>query len=199
MAAFPTPPDERQTLELLPRLAEGDSEAWDALYARYHDDLLFSIRAQLGTRLRGALQSEDVLQSVALEAFREMPRFEDRGQGSLRAFLHRLVVNKIRDRGRRENAQKRAGGVPLGDTLMGALEGAGGELEPTYHDPRYEKLERALAQLGDEQREVVVLRQMEGLSSKEVAERLGKSDDVVRKVFSRAMARLTLLAQEEDA
>ncbi len=144
--------------------------------------------------MRSVLQSEDVLQSVALEALRDLPRFEDRGPGSLRAFLQRLVIRKIQDRARREGAQKRAGGVPLDEALAKEL----AVTEPKYLDPRYERLERALAQLSAEQREIVLLRRVEGLSSKEAAERLGKSDAAARQLFSRAMARLAVLAATDE-
>ena len=83
--------------------------------------------------------------------------------------------------------------VPLTDTLAEGLSGAG---PPTYGDPRYEGLERALLALPADLREVIRLRRFEGLSSQEVAGRTGRSDDAVRKMFSRAMAKLTLLLRE---
>ncbi len=132
MSRFPPSPGETRTLELLGRIHDGNDEAWNELYRLYHDELLFTIRMNLGTGLRTALESEDVLQSVALEAFKALPRFEHRGEGSLRAFLHRLVLNKIRDRADTFKAKKRAGAVPLTDTMEARIPGPGGE--PTYHD-----------------------------------------------------------------
>ena len=180
MDQFPTPPDERQTLEVLRRIRNGENEAWDELYQRFRDELLFAIRANLGPRLRSAMQSEDVLQSVALEAFLEVPRFEDRGEGSLRGFLNRLMIHKIRDRARGLNTAKRRGAVPLSEELVEGLSASGDE--PGYHDPRYVALERGLQQLPEEMREVIVLRKIEGLSSKEASERMGRSDDATRKL-----------------
>lgn len=52
------------------------------------------------------------------------------------------------------------------------------------------RLEAAMARLPEDLREVIVLRKCEGYTSKEVAARIGKSDDAVRKLYSRAMARL---------
>lgn len=190
MARVPEPPAESRTIELLARIRDGEEEAWEELYRLYHDELLFAIRMKLGSRLRAALQSEDVLQSVALEAFRALPRFEHRGPGSLRAFLHRLVIHKICDRADTFGAKKRSGAVPLTDSLEARLPAGS---TPTYHDAdRFLALERALARLPEEMRQVVVLRRVEGYSSKEVAEQLGKTDGAVRKIYSRAIARLTL-------
>ncbi|MEM7204555.1 MAG: RNA polymerase sigma factor [Planctomycetota bacterium] len=199
MDRFPPPPDERLTLEMLRRIQAGDGEAWREWYDRYHDELLFAIRANLGPRLRAVLQSEDVLQSVALEAFQAMPRFEDRGRGSLRGFLHRLIVHKIQDRARAASAKKRDGAVPLTGELerhLAASDAPGGE--PTYRDGRYGRLERGLRALSPEMREIIVLRKVEGLSSKDAAARMERSDVAVRKLYSRAVARLTMLVDQPE-
>jgi RNA polymerase sigma-70 factor (ECF subfamily) len=177
-------------MDLVRRIRRGDRVAWTELYERYHDQLLLSVRMRLGPGLRRYLQSEDIFQSVALEAFRSLERFEYRGEGSLERYLRTLVVNKIRDRADVFAAQKRAGTLSLEDTHVESLPAPG----PSYHDAkRYERLERALNALAPEQRELIVLRKLEGLSSQEVAAHLGLGDDAARKAFSRAMARLTTL------
>ncbi len=192
MHAFPDAPSPARTMELVDRLHADDPTAWDELYRMYHDELLFTIRARLGVKLRAVLQSEDVLQSVALEAFRALPQFEHRGTGSLRAFLHTLVLNKIRDRADTWAAKKRSGTVPLTDALQAQLQDT--SAAPNYFDgDRFEGLEACLRRLPEEMREVIVLRKIEGLSSKEAAERIGKSDAATRQLFSRAMAKLTVM------
>ncbi len=190
--ALPDTPNDARTLELLARVRDGDGEAWERLYRLYHDELLFSIRQKLGPRLRSVLQSEDVLQSVALAAFRDLPRFEHRGAGSLRAFLHTLVLNKIRDRADYFGAQKRS--APTVPWTASVDEGAGADREPHYHDSeRFERLERCLAALPESMREAILLRRFEGLSNVEAAQQLGKTEQATRKLYSRAVARLTVL------
>jgi len=185
-------------MDLIQRIQRGDRAAWNELYERYHDQLLLTVRMRLGPGLRRFLQSEDIFQSVALEAFRALERFEYRGQGSLEAYLRTLVVNKIRDRADAFAAEKRSGAVVLEEALAPSSPDSA---EPSYRDgERYERLERALNALPPEQRELIVLRKLEGLSSQAAAERLGASDDATRKAFSRAMARLTtLLSSAGDA
>ena len=197
MIAFPAPPDECKTLEILERIRGGDDAGFEDLYRRYHDELLFVVRRRLGPQLRSVLESEDVLQSVAIEAFKALPNFIPRGDGSLRAFLHTLVVNKIRDRADTYGAQKRQGGVALTDSIE-ARAAERDSPQPTYFNSAYEKLERALARLPEEMRTVLTLRRVEGLSSKEVAERLGKSDMAVRKIYSRALAQVSMLVKDAD-
>lgn len=189
--AFPEVPIEEATLELVRRLKSGEEEAWVELYRRYHDDLLFAVRVHLGPGLRGALESEDILQSVVLDAFRALPSYEHRHSGGLRAYLHSRVVNKIRDRARRMGTLKRDGAVPLSHEIEAELASTEG---PTYFaGERLEQLERCLAALPPEMARVIVLRKVDGLSSQDVAARIGKSDAATRKLYSRALARLSLL------
>ena len=110
------------------------------------------------------------------------------------------MVNKIRDRADTFAAEKRSGAVPLDETLAASLRAPDGvDAGPSYRDAgRYERLERALNALPAEQRELIVLRKLENLSSREVAARLGLADDAARKAFSRAMARLTTLLAPPD-
>ena len=180
-------------MDLVQRIRAGDRAAWDELYARYHDQLLLAVRMRLGAGLRRHVESEDIFQSVALEAFQALGRFEYRGTGSLERFLRTLVVNKIRDRADLFAAEKRGGAHaprPLEESIPAPGEPLG------YHDAeRYERLERALNALAPDERQLIVLRKLEGLSSQEVAAQLGCSDEATRKAFSRAMARLTTLLQ----
>jgi RNA polymerase sigma-70 factor (ECF subfamily) len=187
---FPEEPDESHTLLLLARAERGDEDAWRALYDRYHDQLLLWIRLDLGPGLRRFLQSEDIFQSVALEWFRDLRRFEYRGPGSLNRYLRVLVANKIRDRSDTFGAAKRGAPAPL-------------EHDPAdtedvrYHDLRYERLEHAIAGLPDEMRSVVVWHKLEGVPLAEIAERLRKSDPAVRQISSRALAKLALALRDD--
>lgn len=195
MTGFPTPPDERASLDLVARLRGGDGSAWDELYRRYHDQLLLVVRMRLGARLRAFIESEDIFQSAAREALSALARFEDRGPGSLQRYLQALVLNKIRDRADTFGAAKRQGAQPLDTALIESLAAPAGE--PRYFDAAcYERLERALRELPDDQREIVLLRKVDGLSSQEVAARTGQSDAAVRKATSRALARLAARLSE---
>ncbi len=184
--------------EIVRRIQSGDESAWDALYRRYRDPLLLSIRCRLGAALRSRLQSEDVLQSVVKDALTDLARFEPRGEGSLGHYLHVCVLNKIRNKADHFGASRRRGGVALTDSVAGHL--AAPDATPRYLDePRFERLERAVARLPDAMREVVLLRQVEGLSNKEAAEVLERSPEATSKLHNRALARLgAVLAPPPD-
>jgi RNA polymerase sigma-70 factor, ECF subfamily len=180
------PQDGTASLELLRRLRGGDARAFDVLYRRHRDELLLAVRAGMGPRLRAAMQSEDVLQSVAMEAFAILQRDEPPAAG-FTPLLRRIVRHRLIDRAR---ALRRHRVEAAGATVVEAF---AADEAPTYDDPKYERLERALLAMPGDLREVVRLRRFEGLTSQEAAARLQRTDAAVRKLFSRAMARLTIL------
>ena len=173
--------------ELVRRIHAGDRAAWDGLYRRYHDALLFTVRARLGPRLRSCLQSEDVLQSVFEDALRDLERFEPRGPGSLRHWLHACVENKIRARADYHDAGLR-GRVQSAGSRLDALDA--GEDVDYFESERFGRLELALDRLPADMREVVILRAVEGLSNVETASLVGKTPEAASKLYNRALARL---------
>ena len=177
------------SLELVQRIQAGDRAAWERLYLRYHDALLFAIRSRLGSNLRAWLQSEDILQSVVEDALRDLQHFEPRGPGSLQHYLHVCVLNKIRSKAAHFEADKRAGEQRVPSSVLDALPERSGE--PRYLDgARYERLEAGLGQLPESMREVVLLRSVEGMSNDEAAGILGKTPAATSKLYNRALARL---------
>ena len=124
--------------------------------------------------------------------------FEPTGQSALQHYLHACVLNKIRGKAVFHGAQKRAGDLPLTESLLGRLP-AGRDREPSYLDsPRYERLEDCLRRLPESLREVVLLRRIEGLSNTEAAEVLDKSPAACSKLHARAMARLGTLMRDSE-
>jgi RNA polymerase sigma-70 factor (ECF subfamily) len=192
-------PAEDISLELVHRIQAGDDSAWEALYARHRDRLLFAIRCRLGPALRARLQSEDILQSVMKDAIHGLEGFQPEQQHALAHYLHVCALNKIRGKADHYAAQKRRGEVPLSPSVADGLP------DPAppglcYHDSdRYERLEKALAALPENLREVVLLRRIENLSNVAAAEVLGKTPEATSKLFARAMARLGTVLRAGEA
>jgi RNA polymerase sigma-70 factor (ECF subfamily) len=198
MEFFPEVPGDDETQIVVARAQAGDDGAMEGLFERLHDHILLSVRLRLGPRLRSVLESRDIFQGVALEAFRDLKNFTPRGPGSYRYYLNRVILNNIRDRMRHFGALKRQGGELVSQSRLQDLPGK--PADETYFDPsgRFERLEREISGLPEEMRQVLLMRSVDGLASKEVAEMLDKSDAAVRKLYSRAVAQLaTRMGNEE--
>lgn len=178
--------------ELVRRIHDGDRSAFGELYRRFHDPLLLSIRTRLGPALRARVASEDILQSVFCAALDDMRGFEPRGPGSLARYLLTCALNKMRSKATWFGAGKRRGGVRLTESVAAAVPDPL-SVPPTYHDTSaFERLERALLQLPEAMREVVLMRRVEGLSNQEAAVALGRSEEATSKLYNRALAQVGL-------
>lgn len=137
---------------------------------------------RLALRMCGgrAEDAQEVAQEAFLAAWRGLPRF--RGQCRFSSWLYKLTANAAVDHLRRE--KRRPAAVPL--------ENAGEPADP--HTPQ-EELERrelhravqqALDRLTPEHREVLLLRQMQGLSYQEIGAALSLEEGTVKSRISRA-------------
>lgn len=178
------------SIELLARIQRGDRDAWNDLYLRYRDRLLFTIRCRLGPALRARLESEDVLHSVVRAALIDLERFAPKDEGSLGRYLHVCVLNKLKKRGAFFGARRRAGDVPLTPDLLSRLPAAG-PVRYLDHE-RWDALERALQALPEPMREVVLLRTVHGMGNDEVAAEIGKTPAAATKIYQRAIARIAV-------
>jgi len=135
---------------------------------------------------------------LCLKGFR---KFHIQNEGDLVRWLSRIADNRLRDNLDRLHADKRdiRKEVALGgyeSTTGGRLFGAPGLLDTTTPSAimskreEFDKLAKAIDTLKPEYREVIILAKIEGLSYKEIADKLGKNSDAVRKLASRAMTAL---------
>lgn len=154
----------------------GDEGACCALYER---TAITTYR--LVVRIVGRTDAEDVLQQVYLKAFSTIDQFC--GQSRIQTWLYRIAVNESLQHLRRG---RRKASVPL-------------EFEPMDDAPHHEDshdeaelLERALARLDPDLRAVFVLREVEQLSYRELAETLHIAEGTVASRLNRAR---TLLKQ----
>lgn len=192
--------------ELVARAASGDAAARDELFAAHQDALRAFVRLRLGRHLRSREESLDLAQSVVREALEDLPQFEVRGAGGFRRWLLLRAENKIKDRGRfwsrarrdarleialsgtHDDGEERAVAAALHDLATPSREAAGRE--------DLARLERAFAGLSEDQRRVILLARVAGLSHEDVAAAMGRTVLATRSLLSRAMARLALLMED---
>ncbi len=189
----PLPPSEPEapTVELVRRTQQGDAAAREALFARYGGRVLAIARARLGAKLRGALDSGDILQEALLEALRGLERFEMRDESSLIRWLAQLVEHRITARASYHGAAKRAAPlVPMEGARELASHHAGPATELELRESSA-SVHSALAELPERQRELVLLRDYAGASWDEIATSIGApTAAAARMLHSRALVKL---------
>jgi RNA polymerase sigma-70 factor (ECF subfamily) len=187
---------------LLDRLRLGDEQAFVALVQRYRPSMLRIAACYVP----GPAIAEEVVQDTWLAVLRGLSGFE--GRSSVRTWLFRILVNRARTTGVRERRS-----VPLGEDLAPAVDqsrfdAAGNWLVPPahWHDQVDDRLvaERmavrirtAIMDLPARQREVVTLRDLEGLGSVEVCGVLEISEANQRVLLHRGRSRLRTVLETE--
>jgi RNA polymerase sigma-70 factor (ECF subfamily) len=169
---------------LVQRCAVGDELACAELVAEHQRMVV-----QLAVNLLGDRdEALDLSQEVFLRVFRTIHRF--RGQSSLRTWIYRIAVNQARNRHRFWRRRHRGDQVSLDQHIAahGDFESAA-ELGPDRilaQKQLAERLQHALDHLPFDQRTVVVLREVDGLSYEEIAYSLGVAVGTVKSRLTRA-------------
>ena len=184
---------------LADRVRNRDAAALAAYLEERRPALLSFVERRLGSALRGKLEPQDVLQELAVKALRELPN-ADLSTRDPFGWLCHLAEQCIVDDHRHFAADKRASGrevpgnIRVGDgsqDLVALL--AASLTSPSMAVVRNERQRRLMdvvATLPEEHREALRLRYGEGLPTKDVAGKLGKSDVATRVLLSRLVQQL---------
>lgn len=172
---------------LVALMARGDEAAVAALYDRWSGVLL-----GLALRITGnAGDAEDVLADVFTQAWREAPRF-DATRGSVAAWLTVMTRSRaldlLRARGRRGRLEESAANEPTVPAAVG--QGPGAPDAPVEDEERQVAVRTAMAALPDAQRLTLELAYFEGLTQREIADRLGQPLGTVKTRTRLAMEKL---------
>ena len=152
------------------------------------------VERRLGGTVRGKVETQDILQEVAIRALRGSPP-----EGDAFGWLCRLAEQCIIDTARHFSADKRdvdreqsGKRTPEGDRDLIALIAASltTPSQAAVRSERQRRLDDALAVLPEEHRETLQLRYAEGLSTGEIATRLNKTDVAVRVMLTRIIQKL---------
>jgi RNA polymerase sigma-70 factor, ECF subfamily len=187
---------------LADRVRNHDPSALADFIEEHRRQLFAFIDRQLGTGLRRKLEPDDIVQEVCAEAIRSLPQI-DFGDRDPFSWLCQLAERKIIDSHRRFfAAQKRDAGREVGLGSGSDTANPGGGLlnllvaslttasQAFSRNVKEARLQEAIQLLPYDQREALRLRYVENLPSKEIAERLGKSDAAVRVMLTRSLKKL---------
>jgi RNA polymerase sigma-70 factor (ECF subfamily) len=164
------------------RAKQGDQNALRFLYVRYADN----VYSYVATLLRDEHEAEDVTQHVFAKLMTALPKYEERSV-PFAAWIMRVARNVAVDHLR----QRRA--VPCEDVLSGER---AADDDTTWQ--RSLGLREALADLPSEQRRVLVLRHVVGLSPGEIAASMNKTEPSIHGLHHRGRAALRTALTERD-
>jgi RNA polymerase sigma-70 factor (ECF subfamily) len=175
---------DRESLRLVARFQHGDPDAFDAIYRRHYD----SVYGYLRLSLRDSHLAEDVAQLVFVRALRALPRYRFQPGVPLWSWLREIARNEAR-----RTLRPRAVAVEAHDPA---------ELEATKPSLSGWQGERTLVALGEllpeRQQHVFILRYGVGLSIAETAAVMAVSQDAVKSLSKRALARVREDFRPED-
>lgn len=176
----PAPWDHDADRWLIDKARGGDAAAFGMLLRR-HQDRVYRIALRI---LGNPQDAEDVTQDVAVQLWRVLATFA--GGSTFSTWLYRIVVNRCLNLQR----TRRARGGQTRPLLESDHPLEAGPEDRALGAARTQATGRAMAALPDEQRAVLVLYQVEGLSYREVASILNISEAAVRSRLARARASL---------
>ena len=172
-----TPTDQAPIDELVDRARQGDADAFGQLYDRFLPEIV----RYLARRVGDPDAAEDLAQQVFLKAWQAIPRYEARGV-PFKAWLYRMAHNQMVDHFRTRR--------PTSD-LEGIDPPVASEAEETVIALEMsEALERALANLSEDHRQVLTLRFLMEKSAREIGEIMGRKEVTVRGLQMRALQAL---------
>jgi RNA polymerase sigma-70 factor (ECF subfamily) len=197
-------PDSSETQTLLLQAHMGDRRAFDELFGRHREALRWSVELRLDAKLRARVDPSDIVQETHLEAYQRLEDYLTRRPMPFRLWLRKTAYERLlkvqrhhmktaRRAVSREIPLPEHSSILLADQLLADVptpsqEIAKGELA--------QRLRGALMQLPAPQREVLLMRNFEGLSYQEVACILDIDPATARKRYGRALLQLRCLLLE---
>lgn len=179
MAHAATPSDD----ELIARAREGDHQAFRSLVERYEGKVAATVIGMMG---RGA-EADDVGQETFIRFYRSLDRF--RGDAGLGTYLTRIAINEsLKALKKRQRWTQRF--FSRDDDRLVLPDPPADDESPLEEAERQRLLRQALDQLTPDHRAVVVLRMIEGHSTRETAAMLGIPEGTAMSRLKRAMSAL---------
>jgi RNA polymerase sigma-70 factor (ECF subfamily) len=188
--------------ELLIQEARGGNEAaLGQLLESYSQYLTLLVRVQIGRQLQGKVDPSDLVQETFLDAHRQFKQFRGTCEAELVAWLRCILAGQMALALRRYLGTKKRD-VKLERDLAAQIDQSSLVLDrgllasystPSQHASGREQavlLAGALGRLPEDYREVIILRHLESLAFREVAERMNRSENSVQKLWVRALASL---------
>jgi RNA polymerase sigma factor (sigma-70 family) len=209
----PSPNDSSQVLEDLVRRAKaGDLDAQNQIVVENLDYVRGMVRNRAGPKLKTRVEEDDLVQTAMIEVIRDVKKVDFRGREQFGQWLAQLVQNKIRDKAEYIQRKKRdykrekplvpndstmtsSGGIP--QTMITAKT-RGPATRVEYWEDQ-ERLQRALRELPDDLRTIIIEKQYNNRSLREIADQLGISEGIVARRLVKALETLRRSLKGNDS
>jgi RNA polymerase sigma-70 factor (ECF subfamily) len=165
--------------QLIERSVEGESSAFGSLYDRYLPKIYRFVFFKVGHRE----EAEDLTQQIFMSAWENISAFQEQGL-PISSWLYKIARNRVIDHYRTKKTH-----VPL-DVVPEEVAQLAEELEETDKKLLLERIYSSLHKLTDDQQEIIVLRFIEELTNREIADVLEKNEIAVRVLQHRAIKNL---------
>lgn len=204
-------PDSDETLELLASARDGDASAANQLLDRHRDALRRMVAMRLDQRIRRRVDASDVVQEVLVDANRRLEKYLENPAMPFHLWLRQMARDRLIDAHRRHRASakrsvdREQGMLAAGDMDRSTMELAAqlcdDQLTPAAAATMHElqnRFEAALAEVNEQDREIILMRHYEHLSNQEVASILELSEPAASMRYLRAIRRLRTLLTDTD-
>ena len=183
------------------RLQQGDEAALAQFIAAHDKQLLSYIDKQLGDALKRKVEPQDILQEVSIAALKALPQTDFSNLEPF-SWLCQIAQQRIVDAHRKYvGAQKRsakrersldgpanpAQSAAFIDLLVASMTSPS---QAFSRDQKHMRLADAMATLPEEVRSALKLRYVDGLPTKDIAQKLGKTDVAIRVMLTRSLQKL---------
>jgi RNA polymerase sigma-70 factor (ECF subfamily) len=185
---------------LIERASQGDCPAREQLLVRHRDRLKQMVKVRLDRRLAARIDPSDVVQEALADAAQQLSDYLRERPVAFYPWLRRLAWEHLvmlhqrhLHAGKRSVLREQPLNLPDESALQLAQRLLGSDTSPSRHLLRKEvrrRVQDGLSQLGERDREVLVLRYLEGLSTRETAEVLGITEGAAKVRHLRALDRL---------
>jgi RNA polymerase sigma-70 factor (ECF subfamily) len=185
--------------ETLLRAKRGDHAALGALLEGFRDYLLAVAGRELDAGLRARVGASDLVQDTFLKSQRAFAEFQGATEEELRGWLTQILINRCRDvrdehlvsakRDAHRDVPLVADGSAIGPADVLTVD----TLTPSGHavvDEEVAQVLSALNALPEDCRQIVWLRNWQGLSFEEIGRQTGRTAEAARKVFARSIQKL---------
>jgi RNA polymerase sigma-70 factor (ECF subfamily) len=190
-----------QVSPLLAAFRTGDPTAGDTLLRRFEPWLKLMARLQWESRFHAKFDPSDVVQQAMIDAMKAAAQFRGTSEGEFASWLRQILAHALAHEIRRYAGTAKRDldrEISLEQQLTQASQQLGDMLAATGTSPSQQVVKRehsvllaeVLERLPEDFREVIILRNLEGLPHEEVARRMGRNSGAARMLWLRALARL---------